>query len=160
MKNAEHRAIVCRINRNGLPGRQGIYWDDQDHMLWSSEDDEHPCDDTKYTDYCDAYDAARKLWSAPAWEYQPDYGDGIDIERFFISMDSFGDTCPANWEEIASALNALIKEHYDQLETLDDIGYPLDVKIWMREWTDELWENYCSDGIAGVPAPIFEEESK
>ena len=77
---------------------------------------------------------------------------------YFITMDSFGDTCPANWEEIASALNALIDEQYDLLDTLGYIGYPLDVDVWMREWTDELWETYCSDGIDGVPAPIFEEE--
>ena len=74
-----------------------------------------------------------------------------------ITMDSFGDTCPSNWEEIASALNALIREHADSIIRVDMYGISDYSDDDMREFVDNLWETYCSDGIDGVPAPIFEE---
>ena len=53
-----------------------------------------------------------------------------------ITMDSFGSECPANWEEIADFLNAIIEER--GIENDEDA-------------LDQLWEDYCNGDIPGAP---------
>ena len=54
----------------------------------------------------------------------------------YITMDSFGSDCPANWEEIADFLNNLI----DERGIYDD-----------RDELDQLWEDYCNGDIPNAP---------
>lgn len=53
-----------------------------------------------------------------------------------ITMDSFGSECPANWEEIADFLNAIILERGIE----DD-----------HDAVNDLWEEYCNGDIKGAP---------
>ena len=53
-----------------------------------------------------------------------------------ITMDSFGQFLPSNWEEIADFLNALIEEQGIE----DD-----------PDAVNQLWENYCNGDIPGAP---------
>lgn len=61
-----------------------------------------------------------------------------------ITIDSFGDTCPANWEEIANYLNEIIDKYAE--ETSDEIEF--------RERCDSLWETYCAGELDGAPVPV------
>lgn len=56
----------------------------------------------------------------------------------YINMESFGSECPANWREIASALNAII----DERGIADD-----------HDAVNALWEDWCNGDLTGVPAP-------
>lgn len=62
--------------------------------------------------------------------------------NYEITMDSFGDTCPTNWEEIAAYLNDLIEEIPDDEDKRDKV--------------DAIWEKYCAGELDGAPAPIIE----
>lgn len=53
-----------------------------------------------------------------------------------ITMDSFGSDCPANWEEIADFLNAII-----MARGIED----------NHDAINELWEEYCNGDVEGVP---------
>jgi hypothetical protein len=65
-------------------------------------------------------------------------------------MDSFGQECPANWEEIANYLNNII----DSMDITDpDTG---DITLEGREALSDLWERYCAGDMPGAPAPIME----
>ena len=68
---------------------------------------------------------------------------------YHISMDSFGDTCPTNWEEIADYLNGII----DDMNITDEYG---ELTAEGREQIDALWEQYCAGELKGAPAPIME----
>lgn len=57
---------------------------------------------------------------------------------YYITGESFGSNCPANWEEIASALNDVI----DARGIADD-----------PDEVEALWDEWCNYGIEGVPAP-------
>ena len=52
-----------------------------------------------------------------------------------IDADSFGAECPENWEEIAEALNEIIRK------TGKD--------------PDQVWEDYCSERLSEVPEARF-----
>lgn len=56
----------------------------------------------------------------------------------WITIESFGDTVPANWEEIASFLNEIIRDRNIQ-ESISDVN--------------DLWEQYCNGDIDGAPEP-------
>ena len=60
---------------------------------------------------------------------------------YYITEDSFGEYCPVNWQEIADYLNGLI----------DEKGIAEDF-----EAVCDLWEDYCSGGIPGVPGAEWE----
>jgi hypothetical protein len=65
-------------------------------------------------------------------------------------MDSFGQECPANWEEIANYLNNII----DSMDITDpDTG---DITLDGREALADLWERYCAGDMPDAPAPIME----
>jgi hypothetical protein len=65
-------------------------------------------------------------------------------------MDSFGQECPANWEEIANYLNNII----DSMDITDpDTG---DITLDGREALVDLWERYCAGDMPDAPAPIME----
>ena len=68
-----------------------------------------------------------------------------------ITMDSFGQTCPINWEEIADYLNNIIDTTPDIIDP--DTG---DITTEGREALADLWERYCSGDMPGAPAPIME----
>lgn len=59
-------------------------------------------------------------------------------KTYYITGESFGSDCPANWEDIASALNAII----------DDRGIADD-----SDEVEALWDEWCNYGVEGVPAP-------
>lgn len=70
--------------------------------------------------------------------------------EYHITMDSFGDTCPINWDEIADYLNVII----DGMDGItDEIG---ELTRDGREQIDALWEQYCAGELPGAPAPIME----
>ena len=70
---------------------------------------------------------------------------------YHITMDSFGDTCPTNWEEIANHLNAII----DSMEDITDENDELTAEG--REKVDALWESYCAGNLTDAPTPVFED---
>ena len=70
---------------------------------------------------------------------------------YHISMDSFGDTCPINWEEIANYLNSII----DSMNDINDVNGELTIDG--REKVDALWESYCAGDMPDAPAPIFND---
>ena len=64
-----------------------------------------------------------------------------------ITMDSFGDFCPANWEEIANFLNDRIDEIVAKYG--DGAEYSFDCEVEL----DRLWEDYCYGNLDGAPKP-------
>ena len=72
-------------------------------------------------------------------------------QEYHITMDSFGDTCPTNWEEIAAYLNEII----DSMDVIDETG---SLTLEGREAVDDLWERYCSGDIVDAPKPMFDED--
>ena len=77
--------------------------------------------------------------------------------NYEITMDSFGDTCPTNWEEIADYLNGIIETYVDELTTTDEDGVEDIDETELRRRVDDLWERYCSGNLDGAPAPIIED---
>lgn len=75
----------------------------------------------------------------PAWTHWAETINGYLAEILAdwepIDADSFGAECPENWEEIAGALNRIIRE------TGKD--------------PDQVWEDYCSERLADVPEAKF-----
>lgn len=69
---------------------------------------------------------------------------------YHITMDSFGPTCPSNWEDIADHLNAIIDDLPDITDP--DTG---DLTPEGREKIDALWEAYCAGDLPDAPAPVF-----
>lgn len=67
---------------------------------------------------------------------------------YMFDMDSFGQDCPTNWQEIADALNGF----------LDELAEDCTDKRDLRDEADALWAQYWSFGIYGVPSPVWEEE--
>lgn len=76
--------------------------------------------------------------------------------NYEITMDSFGDTCPTNWEEIAAYLNDIIETYVAELTTKDEDG--IESTDWreLHDKMDQLWEDYWNGKIDGAPAPIIE----
>ena len=70
---------------------------------------------------------------------------------YHISMDSFGQTCPENWEEIADFLNGII----DSMEGITD-NETGEFTPEGRDQIDNLWERYCAGEIDGAPRPILD----
>ena len=71
---------------------------------------------------------------------------------YHITMDSFGQDCPANWEEIASFLNDVIDK---ELEACGDDAF--DTAAWKglsdegHEIVNSVWERYCNGELPGCP---------
>ena len=66
-----------------------------------------------------------------------------------FNMDSFGQDCPVNWEEIAAYLN-------EKIEGIDETDSE------NRDAIDNVWESYWAAYHSGelpadAPAPIVEE---
>ena len=57
----------------------------------------------------------------------------------YITIESFGNTCPTNWEECASFLN-------NYMEDMD------------KDERDQAWEDFCAQRIPGQPIPNVEEQ--
>lgn len=75
-------------------------------------------------------------------DYEPI--DEINRENYYVDMDSFGQDCPDNWEEIAQALN----------NEIDKLPYDGD-KLSFADLVADLWERYCSNdpSLAELPRP-------
>ena len=81
---------------------------------------------------------------------------------YHITMDSFGQDCPSNLEEIADYLNTVIDEKLDKYgkNAFDNTNYA----GLSREGTEivsAVWENYWNDYHSGTlnksaPAPVIE----
>lgn len=69
---------------------------------------------------------------------------------YHITMDSFGQDCPNNWEEIADYLNSII----DSMDGITDENGELTLDG--REKIDTIWETYCSGDMPEAPKPIFD----
>ena len=69
---------------------------------------------------------------------------------YHITMDSFGEYLPQNWQEIADYLNEII----DSRITPDEITGEI---TWEdREIINQLWEDYCNGDRGGTaPDPIW-----
>ena len=67
---------------------------------------------------------------------------------YHYTMDSFGQDCPENWEEIADYLNSIIDERLtpDEYGNITDDDYNIVCKIW---------EDYCNGDMPEAPKPIF-----
>lgn len=70
---------------------------------------------------------------------------------YHYDMDSFGQDCPSNWEEIANYLNA-------QIDAMPNITDPDtgDLTTEGREQIATLWERYCDGELPDAPAPVFD----
>lgn len=73
----------------------------------------------------------------------------------YFDMDSFGQDCPMNWEQIADYLNSIIE---DMEGITDEFG---EVTPDGREQIDNVWENYWGDYHSGTlpenaPVPVIE----
>lgn len=65
-----------------------------------------------------------------------------------ITMDSFGQECPVNWEEISGYLNDKI----DAMSGItDEYG---DITPEGREQVNMLWEKYWSGDLPEAPKPM------
>lgn len=77
-----------------------------------------------------------------------------DLEKFHLTMDSFGDCCPNNWQEIAAFLNAKIDERIMAAhltpEELEEEGHNIANDVW-DDFGAGLFDGEC-------PAPIDEGE--
>lgn len=71
------------------------------------------------------------------------------FNEYHITMESFGDNCPMNWEEIADWLN----ERIDAMNVTDEDG---ELTREGREKISDLWERYCAGDLEGAPAPSAE----
>lgn len=60
----------------------------------------------------------------------------------YVTMDSFGSDCPANWEEIAYALNAIIDAR--GITAAED-----------HDARNQLWEDWCNGRLPEVPEARF-----
>lgn len=67
----------------------------------------------------------------------------------YITMESFGQDCPRNWEEIADYLNDII----DGMSVTDEDG---ELTTEGREKIANLWERYCAGELEGAPVPSAE----
>ena len=72
----------------------------------------------------------------------------MSIDDYRITVESFGDEVPQNWEEIADYLN---EQFAAALAALDesDTYYSRDA----REAVDAIWERYWSGDLPGAPVP-------
>lgn len=85
------------------------------------------------------------------------YDDAIeipDLEKFHLTVDSFGSDCPNNWQEIAAFLNAKIDERIMAAhltpEELEEEG---------RNIANDVWDDFGAGLFDGeCPAPIDEGE--
>lgn len=68
-----------------------------------------------------------------------------------ITMESFGQDCPTNWEEIADYLNARI----DEMQEITDPETG-DLTPAGRDQIDEIWAQYCEGNLPDAPAPIMD----
>lgn len=71
----------------------------------------------------------------------------------YITMDSFGEELPTNWEEIAAFLNNIIDDELRQENELPEYG---ELSPDGREIVDGIWEKFCAGEIEGCPAPEIE----
>jgi len=69
---------------------------------------------------------------------------------YHVTEDSFGQTCPKNWEEIADFLNGIIDSRDGIVDEYGELTHE------GREWIDNLWKGYCAGEIENAPKPIFE----
>ena len=73
-----------------------------------------------------------------------------------ITMDSFGQDLPENWEEIAAYLNDIIDGYREELTTCsadeDGIEY-FDQEEFDRR-REALWEAYWAGELPDAPKPI------
>ena len=73
----------------------------------------------------------------------------------YITMDSFGDYCPVNWEEIADYLNARINKLIEENDGLTDEYGELTEEGW--DILAGQWESYCEGEFLDAPKPIYPE---
>ena len=66
---------------------------------------------------------------------------------YMITADSFGDHLPANWEEIADAMNRMIEDYMEANETYPD-----------SDWYYDMWESYWRGELPNVPKPLEEAD--
>ena len=59
---------------------------------------------------------------------------------YMITADSFGAHLPANWEEIADAMNRMIEEYREENGNYPD-----------EDWYDKMWDSYWHDELPNVP---------
>lgn len=69
--------------------------------------------------------------------------------NYEITMDSFGENLPTNWEEIAAYLNERINTIIEKYG--DDADYDMECK----EEIYKLWEDYCNGEINDAPVATF-----
>ena len=67
----------------------------------------------------------------------------------YFNMDSFGDTCPDNWEEIAAWLNDTLELYCPNFNPAGN---------WEdRDFADKLWEEFSAGDLyaVGCPRPVL-----
>ena len=70
------------------------------------------------------------------------------MNNYLVNMDSFGDNCPTNWEEIAAFLNPMIEK------VIDELGD--EAEDWeIQDETNKIWDAFCNGEIKDCPEPIF-----
>lgn len=67
--------------------------------------------------------------------------------EYHITMDSFGQECPENWQEIADYLNNII----DERVTPDEYG---NITEDDKNTLCKIWEDYWNENMQDAPKPI------
>ena len=70
--------------------------------------------------------------------------------NYKVTMDTFADRCPANWEDVATYLensleSALVAAGEDPSEYTPD----------GREIADGIWEKFCAGELQDCPYPVY-----
>ena len=77
------------------------------------------------------------------------------MDTYHVTMDSFGDKCPTNWEEIAGFLNHLIDGELEKAGEVPEYG---DITPEGNEIVFKIWESFCRGELSECPEPVFSEE--
>ena len=64
-------------------------------------------------------------------------------ERYLITVDSFGENCPDNWEEIAGYLNFLLEEAWNEGCYAEAIEF--------KDVVETIWDKYCNGMLPDAP---------
>jgi hypothetical protein len=69
----------------------------------------------------------------------------------YWSCESWGNGVPPiNWEAVVTTANAILDDYMDANDLdLDDAD--------TRDFSDQLWENFCETGIVGDVVAVYEE---
>lgn len=86
----------------------------------------------------------------------------IDLDRYYITMDSFGDNLPDNWREIAEYLNDKIIDVIDKYCDDGDMYWATEPEelITMEHEIERVWDDYCMGRLHDAPKEEYGDEEE